>query len=69
MDTNTSAAIGGSNLSTTEQLATRISVCSATVKRMVKRGQLSCIRLNRNSVRFEEAEIQRFLASSKRSAI
>jgi excisionase family DNA binding protein len=62
MSTDTSAS---ADLLTTEQIAQRLGVGTVTVKRMVKRGELRCIRFNKNVVRFEESEVARYLASKR----
>jgi excisionase family DNA binding protein len=51
------------DLLTTEQVAQRLGVGTITVKRRVWRGELQCIYLSPSCVRFEEAEVSRYLAS------
>jgi excisionase family DNA binding protein len=55
-------------LLTTEDVADRLGVGTITVKRMVRRGELSVLRIGHNTPRFTEAALQAFLQSKQSKA-
>jgi excisionase family DNA binding protein len=62
MSTTTTSA-DAERLITTEQVAERLGLGAITVKRMVKRGDLPCLRFNNSVVRFRLSDVEQFLRS------
>ncbi len=50
---------------TVASLAEAARVCPHTIRRWEKRGLICALRINGRVIRFEDAEVQRFLASAK----
>jgi excisionase family DNA binding protein len=57
--------MSGPGLLTTAQVAERLAVHPATVRRLVAAGELKPTRLGKRTVRFRPSDVQRFIASKR----
>jgi len=48
-----------------EEVSLQTGLCSATVRRLIKRGELPAMKLSRNAIRVRESDLAAFLASKK----
>jgi predicted site-specific integrase-resolvase len=45
------------------EVAIRLGLCTTTLQRMRRRGEITALRLSQNKIRYSESEILRFLAT------
>jgi len=48
-----------------EEFCLRLSLGRETVRRLTRKGKIKVVRLSRNTLRYRESEVERFIASRK----